>query len=51
MQSIEKRTGDSRRMSAIKGMGKRNGIIGVVAEWQKTVWYPVLFAALCVVSS
>ena len=37
-------------IGGIKGLRKQ-GIIAAVAAWQKTVWYPVVFALLGVISA
>ncbi len=38
-------------MSEIKGLSKRKGVLRAIAEWQKTIWYPVTFALLGVVAA
>ena len=38
-------------MATLKETRENNRAIRAVAEWQKTIWYPVFFALLCVLSS
>lgn len=38
------------KMEIFKNIREKNRIIAAIAAWQKTVWYPILYAALGVVS-
>ena len=35
----------------MRGLKEKRGVIGAVAAWQKTIWYPIVFALLGVLSS
>lgn len=52
MQETGKRSDEhnDNMIGGIKGLRKQ-GIIAAVAAWQKTVWYPVVFALLGVISA
>ena len=52
MQETGKRSDEhnDNMIGGIKGLRKQ-GIIAAIAAWQKTVWYPVVFALLGVISA